>query len=207
MTSLAFDGPIDGILSWIHPEPEFMQRAGHAVSVDGRVWLIDPPDGDGLVERIAELGEPAGVLQVLDRHPRDCQALATRLRVPLHVTPFDGVPGAPFATFDISRLPLWKEVGLWFADRRILVVPEALSAAEGMTAPGEAVGVHPLRRLLPPTSLRRYQPEHLLLGHGPPIHGPGAHRAVTAALDGSRKRVPSLVIAQARRAVSGTFRG
>jgi hypothetical protein len=206
MTEVAFAGPVDGILSWIHPSPPFMARAGHAIAVDGRVWLIDPPDGDGVVDRVRELGQPAGVLQLLDRHPRDCASLAQLLDVPLHVTPFDGVPDAPFEAFTISRLPFWKEVGLWFAEQRILVVPEALAGAEAMTAPGEDVGVHPMRRLLPPTSLRRYQPEHLLLGHGPALHGPAARAALDDALRGSRRRVPALVVAQARRALSGTFR-
>jgi hypothetical protein len=206
MSDVQFAGPVDGILSWIHPRPPFMARAGHAIAVDGRVWLIDPPDGEGVAERVRALGQPAGVLQLLDRHPRDCQALAVQLEVPLHVTPFGGLPDAPFETFTISRLPLWKEVGLWFADQRILVVPEALSGAEAMTAPGEDVGVHPLRRLLPPSSLRRYDAEHLLLGHGPPLHGPAARDALEDALHGSRRRVPALMVAQARRALSGTFR-
>jgi hypothetical protein len=206
MTAVTFDGPVDGILSWIHPRPSFMQRAGHAIAVDGRVWVVDPPDGDAVAERIRELGEPAGVLQLLDRHPRDCQALAAQLEVPLHVTPFDGLPGAPFTAFSILRLPFWKEVGVWFAQQRILVVPEALTAAEAMVAPGEDVGVHPMLRLTPPASLRRYDPQHLLLGHGPAVHGPAASAAIDTALGGARKRVPSLIVAQARRAVSGAFR-
>ncbi len=206
MTAVEFSGPVDGILSWIHPQPPFMARAGHAIAVDGRVWLIDPPDGDGVAERVRELGQPAGVLQLLDRHARDCQALAVQLEVPLHVTPFDGLPGAPFETFTVWRLPLWKEVGLWFGAQRILVVPEALAAAEAIVAPGERVGVHPMRRLLPPTFLRRYDPEHLLLGHGPALHGADARAAIDDALRGSRRRVPKLAAAQVRRALSGTFR-
>ncbi|HEX6388297.1 MAG TPA: hypothetical protein VFZ89_02585 [Solirubrobacteraceae bacterium] len=204
---IAFAGPVDGILSWIHPDPPFMQRAGHAVAVDGRVWLIDPPDGEGVVERVRALGEPAGVLQLLDRHPRDCAALASQLDVPLHITPFGGVRAAPFEAFTVWRLPFWKEVGLWFASQRILVVPEALAGAPAIVAPGEEVGVHPMRRLLPPNALRRYNPEHLLLGHGPALHGAAARAGIDDALRGSRRRVPSLLVAQIRRAASGTFRG
>jgi hypothetical protein len=204
---LDFTGPVDGILSWVHPRPPFMARAGHAIAAADGVWLIDPPDGEGVVERVRELGEPAGVLQLLDRHPRDCAALASQLGVPLHITPFAGVAGAPFETFTVARLPLWKEVGLWFADRRILVVPEALAGAEAIIAPGEDVGVHPMRRLLPPTDLLRYDPEHLLLGHGQAVHGTAARAALEDALRGSRRRVPRLLAAQVRRALSGTFRG
>lgn len=206
MTAVEFAGPVDGILSWIHPEPPFMRRAGHAVAIDGRVWLIDPPDGDEVVDRVAALGEPAGVLQLLDRHPRDCAALAERLGVPLHVNPFGGVAGAPFEAFTIWNLPLWKETGVWFPGTRTLVVPEALAAAPAFTAPGESVGVHPMRRLLPPSGLRRYDPEHLLMGHGPAQHGAAARAAIADALHGSRRRLPALAVAQLRRAISGAFR-
>ena len=80
---------------WIAAEPPYMQRASHAVADDGGVWLVDPVDGEGLADILAPLGEVRGVLQLLDRHPRDCAALASRFGVPHHVTPADGVPGAP----------------------------------------------------------------------------------------------------------------
>ena len=57
---------------WISPEPRFMQRTSHALVAGGKVWLIDPVLEDGALERIRALGEPAGVLQLLDRHGRDC---------------------------------------------------------------------------------------------------------------------------------------
>ena len=72
-----------------------MQRASHALAHEGGVWLVDPVDGDGLHERIAALGEVRGVLQLLDRHPRDGAALAARYGVPRIETPFDGLPGHP----------------------------------------------------------------------------------------------------------------
>jgi len=190
----------------VHDEPAFMQRAGHAVLAGGGVWLIDPPDGDGLDAAIAELGEPRAVLQLLDRHPRDCRAIAERLGVPLHVVPLGDMPGAPFEVVPIWHLPMWKEDALWFGAERVLVVAEALVGAPDMAAPGEQVGVHPMRRLLPPGSLRRFDPEHLLLGHGPALHGADARAAVDAALHGSRRRVPSLVVAQVRRAAQGRYR-
>ena len=70
-----------------------MQRASHALSHDGGVWLVDPVDGDGLEELLAPLGEVRGVLQLLDRHARDGAALARRHGVPLLETPFDRVAG------------------------------------------------------------------------------------------------------------------
>lgn len=205
---IAFADPSEVTRSWIHPSPAWMQRAGHAVLAGGGVWLIDPPDGDGLDAAVAELGEPAGVLQLLDRHPRDCRAVAQRLGVPLHVVPLAGaVPaGAPFEVVPLWHLPLWKEDALWFEQERVLVVAEALVGAPDFAAPGERVGVHPMRRLLPPGGLERFAPEHLLLGHGAPLHGPAARTALREALAGSRRNVPSLVLAQIRRAASGVYR-
>lgn len=60
-----------------------MQRASHALAVEGRVWLVDPVDAPELEARIRLLGEPAGVVQLLDRHGRDCAAWAARLGVPM----------------------------------------------------------------------------------------------------------------------------
>ena len=62
-------------IGWIAAEPVFMQRCSHALVVDGKVWLIDAVAGDGVEERVRALGEPAGVVQLLDRHRRDCAAL------------------------------------------------------------------------------------------------------------------------------------
>ena len=55
---------------------EFLQRTSHAVLAGGRVWITDPIDAEGIDERINELGEPAGVVQLVDRHRRDCAAVA-----------------------------------------------------------------------------------------------------------------------------------
>ena len=50
---------------WV--QDEWMRRTSHALAVAGRVWLIDPVDDPVLQERVRALGEPAGVLQLLDR--------------------------------------------------------------------------------------------------------------------------------------------
>jgi hypothetical protein len=60
---------------WIAPEPRFMQRASHAVAAHRCVWLIDPVADESALGRARELGEPAGVVQLLDRHGRDCRYL------------------------------------------------------------------------------------------------------------------------------------
>ncbi|HEV2076205.1 MAG TPA: hypothetical protein VGR10_08185, partial [Thermoleophilaceae bacterium] len=61
-------------LSWVVEEA--MERASHALADAGRVWLVDPVDVPEATERALALGRPAAVLQLLDRHPRDCAALA-----------------------------------------------------------------------------------------------------------------------------------
>ncbi len=210
MAALRFESPSDVTRSWTHPSPPWMQRAGHAVLADGGVWLIDPPDGDGLDAGIAGLGAPvAGVLQLLDRHPRDCAAIAARLGVPLHVVPLGTAPDLPFDVIPLWHLPVWKEDALWLEAERVLVVAEAFVGAPDFAAPGERVGVHPARRLLPPTVLQPYvdRVEHLLLGHGDALHGEAARAALRDALAGSRRRLPQLLAAQASRAVHGRFRG
>jgi hypothetical protein len=45
------------------------------------VWLVDPVDVPEAIERARSLGEPAAVLQLLDRHGRGCAAVAERLGV------------------------------------------------------------------------------------------------------------------------------
>ncbi|MGH3034208.1 MAG: hypothetical protein ACRDON_06570, partial [Gaiellaceae bacterium] len=47
---------------WIAPKPALLERASHALAADGRVWLVDPVDGEGVEERVRGLGEPAGVI-------------------------------------------------------------------------------------------------------------------------------------------------
>lgn len=209
MTALRFAAPSAVTRSWTHPSPPWMQRAGHAVLADGGVWLIDPPDGEGLDAAVAELGPARGVIQLLDRHPRDCRSVAARLGVPLHVVPLGSGAGLPFDVIPLWHLPVWKEDALWLPEAKVLIVAEALVGAPDFAAPGETVGVHPIRRLLPPSDLEGFadRVEHLLLGHGDALHGDAARDAMREALAGSRRRLPVLLGAQAVRAVRGRFRG
>jgi hypothetical protein len=87
---------------------EFLLRCSHALVVDGRVWLIDPLDGDGVEERVRTAGEPAGVIQLLDRHNRDCGALAERLGVPHHHVPHEPLDEAPFEFLVIRDGRFWN---------------------------------------------------------------------------------------------------
>lgn len=179
---------------WIASEPAAMRRASHGLAHDGGVWLVDPVDGDGVDELIAPLGEVRGVIQLLDRHDRDCAALARRHGVPHLATPFDRVAGAPFQPVAVVRWSRWRETAMWWPEHRALVVAEALGTTEHFTLGHGPVGVHPLLRLTPPGVLRSYLPDHLLVGHGHSVHGSHTAAAVEHALEGSRSGAPKALV-------------
>jgi hypothetical protein len=166
-----------------------MRRTSHALAAEGRVWAIDPVEGEGVDDRIRTLGEPAGVIQLLDRHQRACEAFAGRLGVPLHKVPAS-LPRTPFSFVPIRRSRFWAEVALWWPERRLLVCADALGTLPYFRAGGEPVGLHPLLRLRPPRSLRGLGPEYLLVGHGDGLHGPATASAVEEALRTARRRIP-----------------
>ena len=116
---LRFSDEFEHGFGW-HPEGEKLKRTSHALLAGGGVWLTDVVDGPGLDERIGALGEPAGVVQLIDRHERDNATVADRLGVALHVTPFTDVPGAPFVVLPVVRRRFWREIALWFADSELV---------------------------------------------------------------------------------------
>jgi hypothetical protein len=177
-------------LSWIDPG---LMRTSHALATEQGVWLIDPVADPEALERVAGLGSPAGVLQLLDRHKRDCAALAARLGVPHSAVP-DAVPGSPFEVVRLVRRPGWKETALWWPEQRALVVAEALGTTEHFTLGHGPVGVHPLLRLTPPGALRAYVPDHLLVGHGTGVHGSHTAAAVEHALETARAGAPRAIV-------------
>jgi hypothetical protein len=176
-------------LTWVLAEP--MERAFHALVADGRVWLVDPLDDPGL-EDATSLGEPAAVLQLLDRHNRDCAEVAARLGVP-HLKVPDSVPGSPFEAIAALRMPRWKETALWWPQRQALVVAEVLAGNPMHTGGKRKVGMHLFLRAWPPSSLRDYRPQHLLLGHGHGLHGAEATAGVEAAYARSRRDLPRVL--------------
>ena len=162
-------------ISW-YPD-EALTRTGHALDTGSGVWLIDPVDDPEAIARVTALGPPAGVIQLLDRHNRDCAGLASRLGVP-HLRLPDVIPDSPFSVIDVVRIPRWHEQALWWADRRALVVAEAIGTNPVYAlGPGPA-GIHPMLRAFPPGALRHFEPEHLLVGHGRGVHGPAATAAL-----------------------------
>src|SRR3954453_5989690 len=123
---------------------ESTRRPSHGIRTDdGRVWLVDPVDQPDAMARVAALGEPAAVLQLIDRHNRDCAAIAARLGVP-HLDVPDAVAGSPFQAIPVLRMRLWRETALWWPEREVLVVAEAIGTSEAFTAGHGAVGMHPI---------------------------------------------------------------
>lgn len=195
MAEVRIDTGLPFAVSWTVSEP--MLRSSHALAAGGLVWLIDPVADDAALEAARGLGEIAAVLQLLDRHPRDCAELAERYDVPLLRLP-DEVEDAPFTAFPVVSMPKWREQGLWWEAESLLVVPEAVGTGPYFAVGDGAVGVHPLLRMVPPVkALRRHEPERLLCGHGPALHE-GAAGAIRQAIDHSRSDTPKMLAKMAR---------
>jgi hypothetical protein len=188
--NLRFCDESAGAFGWIVDEA--MTRASHALVSEGCVWLVDPVDWPEAVERAVGLGEPAGVIQLLDRHPRGCAAIAERLGVPHVVTP-DAIPGSPFEVIQIMRWKRWQERALWWPEARTLVTADALGTNTFYTGGKGAVGVHVLLRLKPPRQLGGYGAERLLVGHGEGVLT-GAAAAIAEALRTSRRNLPRVLV-------------
>jgi hypothetical protein len=178
-------------LSWILDEP--MQRACHAIVAADKVGSGAGVSVDAVVAGAPALGAPAGVLQLLDRHNRDCAAVAERFGIQVLRVP-DEVPSSPFEAIPVIRLPGWKETALWWPEPRTLVVAEVVGTNSLFNAGRGGVGMHPMLRAWPPGKLRHYEPEHLLTGHGPPVHGTAASEGLELAYARSRRDIPRALL-------------
>jgi hypothetical protein len=177
--------------SWV--QSEAVLRASHALRSGDEVWLIDPVDSGLDVDHAIGDGNLVGVIQLLDRHNRDSLELAERFEVPLFRLPAD-LPDSPFTPFSVIDRPKWREVGLWWPEKRALVVAEAVSTSADLAVADTGIAVHPLLRLTPPGALRRYPDvDHLLTGHGAPLHGDDLGPRIQHALDKSRTDIPRLI--------------
>jgi len=215
----------EGGTGWLaHPE-ETMQRASHALVDDGDVWVVDPVDAEGLDEFLADLGEVAGVVVLLDRHGRDCAAVARRHDVAVHVPRFmrdvaddldaeTTLVGAELAdtgyevrtVVDSTLVPVepfeWREAALHDPDRGTLLVPESVGTAPYTTTGDERLGVHPMRRPTPPESLLSLEPDRVLVGHGKGVHDE-ATVALHDAIENARGRMPTLYLGIGREMLFG----
>jgi hypothetical protein len=208
----------DGGVGWMAYPDETMQRASHAVAVDGDVWVCDPVDVEGLDDLLAEYGDVAGVVILLDRHKRDSAAVANRHDVPVYVPEWmDGVGRDVDAPTERVRVELtdsnigvhrlvdnrfWQEACLLVEDRGELVVPESVGTASYFLSGDERLGVHPMLRLLPPKRLAGFTVDRVLVGHGAGVHE-DATAALQDAIAGSRRRTPRLYGSIVKNAVVG----
>jgi hypothetical protein len=174
---------VDGVEEWV--EDEFLERASHALVTESGTWLVDPVDSP----RVDELANVTGVIQLLDRHNRDCAPIARRLGVQHVVLPL--APIAPFVFVAVRR----NEVALWWPERRVLVCGDALGTARYYRGGDERLAVHPLMRLRPPRF--DLEPGVILCGHGPGVYE-DAESALRDALRTSRRRIPQQVVAAIR---------
>ncbi|MEY7851234.1 hypothetical protein AB7C87_18775 [Natrarchaeobius sp. A-rgal3] len=198
----------DGGVGWIAHPDERMERASHALEIDGGLWLVDPVDADGLDEFLGEFGVVAGVVVLLDRHKRDAESIANRHGVPVYLPRwFEGVTeeiDAPVARFtnEISDTGIrahtlvdnrfWQEAALYDPTDDTLVVPESVGTAEYFLAGNERLGVHPMCRFFPPREvLGEFSPDRILVGHGVGITE-YATSTLDHALSGAQRRAPRL---------------
>ena len=173
---------------WV--EQEFLRRSSHALLADDGAWLVDPVDNG----RVDELRNVAGVIQLLDRHHRDCAVIAARLAVPHHVVPVG--PVGPFEFLPVRQTRRWHEVALWWPQERVLVCGDALGTVGYFRLAGERLGVHPLLRLRPPQL--DVNPDVVLCGHGPGVFDE-ANAAFEEALTTARQPIPRQLLGIVRR--------
>jgi len=81
------------------------------------------------------------------------------------------VPDSPLKVLRLDSVKVWKERALWWPERKGLVVAESIGTAAHYAVGKGPAGVHMIRRPLPPNTLKPFRPDHLLVGHGPPLHG------------------------------------
>jgi hypothetical protein len=195
--AVRFCDELEFALGW-YQEGDALRRTSHALADGGGVWLVDPVDVSEAETRWRELGEPRGVIQLLGHHNRDGEALAERLGVPYHRVPRGAVAGAPFELLPVPVFPGWREVALWWPERRTAAVGDALGTVGYFLAPGERLGVHPIVRARPPRALRGLPAEHVLCGHGQGVHGPGTAAELERAVRDARRRLPAAWLAAVR---------
>ncbi|MFN2470718.1 MAG: hypothetical protein ABR583_06960 [Gaiellaceae bacterium] len=176
----------EGGFGWL--VEEVRGRTSHALVAKGGVWLVDPVDVPGLDERMRAAGEPAAVIQLLDRHKRDSAELAQRYGIP-HLCLPQGAEDTPFTFLPLVQMRGWRESALWWEEQRVLAVADALGTLPYFLGRGDRLGVHPWLRLAPPAALGLVEPGHVLCGHGEGVHQDAA-RALREALATSRRRMP-----------------
>lgn len=183
--------PFEHGVSWV--QDEWMQRASHALIVGEQAWLIDPVDEPAAIEEVTQRAQIAGVIQLLDRHPRAAVHLAEHYGVQ-HYKAFRGdVPeDTPFQFEPVLSNRRWRETAIWWPDTGTLVIAEIVGASQYTAlARGARAGVHPAVRALTKVKVGDHLPvEHLLMGHGAPVHD----NAAVELAEAYRRRVRDIAL-------------
>ena len=198
----------DVALSYTPAPAAVMECHSHVLITSDGTWLIDPLDVPGLDALLEGLPPVVGVLVLLDRHLRDSEAIAARYDVDAWVpagtrtrsarTYDDTVPNTPFEIVTTRDIPGWHERALWWPEERILVCADVIGSAQYFRVGDDALAVHPLLRMVPPSILRRLDPRLVLVGHGPGVDHDAA-AALSSALASSRRRSLRLALDAPRR--------
>ena len=183
-----------GSFAWLADAGEWMQRASLALALDdGSCVLIDAVDHPGLDAALRPLGQVHAVVNLLDRHKRDCDLLAARYDAP-RLGPVEVCWPRALGTSIEGRVVVdskrWSEACLWIGERSLLVCAEALGTAPYYRAGDERLGVHPVLRLRPPRRVfGDLAPRAIAVSHGAPLVA-GASHALAGALETARRRLP-----------------
>lgn len=193
---------------WLAHPTESGQRVSHALQTADGVWLVDPLDAPAIDDRIADLGEVAGVVVLSDYHSRDAGAFARRHDVPVTVpdwltrvtervdAPTERVVGG-FADFSLRQLrPMgaWHECCAYRERDGTLYVADGLSTHDKFRVGDERLAMPTVWRLFPPReTFGDIEPERILCGHGDVVTEDAA-TALTEALDGARARFPRALL-------------
>ncbi|RQG89866.1 hypothetical protein EA462_07575 [Natrarchaeobius halalkaliphilus] len=194
----------DGV-GWIAHREEFGQRASHAVRGEEGIWLVDPLRAPGVGDLIAALEDDVvGVTVCSCWHARDADWFAREYDVPVSVPEWMGrieertdapvrrYDDRPAPTIRVQRcepVPMWSEAILFWESHETLYVPDSMGTLDPFVVGNERIGLELFRRLAPPRSLRRLEPDRILVGHGDGVFE-DATRALENALAGGRRRFP-----------------
>lgn len=210
----------DNSISWRPDDEGAFQRTSHAISDKGQVWIVDPVDTEEIHPLLTELGTPAGVVVLMDRHLRDAEQFAHRYQIPMWVPQGrmrqdlsdtvqrygHDIPRSPFVVVNLYNVDfVWLESALWWAKEKVLICGDALGTTGYFVLGDERLGVHPLLRLTPPAALRRLRPKRILCGHGDPVEI-NASAALKRALEQARTQIPKLVVDQGMQAATWLLR-
>ena len=113
--------------------------------------------------------------------------------MPFHKLP-DVLPDTPFSVLNARPAGSGRSARCGGRSRAGWSSPESIGTAPALRASATA---RPACTRAPPAAadpLKPFLPEHLLVGHGPPIHGGDAAAALLDALNRSRRDIPTFVL-------------